>query len=66
QTRSRIGAQRKVNSDENATSRHLRQTSGVTTASRATALLNGLKGGSQRPALGEVTTAAVNRKVSGR
>lgn len=57
-----------MNSDENATSRHLRQTSGVTAggASRATALFNGLKGGPQRPALGEVTTTAVNRKVSGR
>lgn len=68
QTRTRIGAQRKVNGDENATSRHLRQPSGTTTggASRATAILNGLKGGPQRPALGEVTTTAVNRKVSGR
>ena len=28
--------------------------------------MNGLKGGPQRPALGEVTTTAVNRKVSGR
>ncbi|KAF8557429.1 hypothetical protein OG21DRAFT_1390326, partial [Imleria badia] len=64
QTRARVGAQRKVNGDENATSKHLRQTSGVTAggASRAAALLNGLKGGPQRPALGEVTTTAVNRK----
>lgn len=66
QTRTRIAAQRKVNGDENAASRHLRQPSGTTTggASRAAAILNGLKGGPQRPALGEVTTAAVNRKVS--
>ncbi|KAG9314885.1 hypothetical protein JVU11DRAFT_3987 [Chiua virens] len=64
QTRTRIGAQRKVNGDENASSRHLRQPSGATTAaaSRASALLNGLKGGPQRPALGEVTTTAINRK----
>ena len=68
QTRTRIGAQRKVNGDENATSKHTRQPSGTAAsgASRATAILNGLKGGSQRPALGEVTTTAVNRKVSGR
>ncbi|KAF8841769.1 hypothetical protein PAXINDRAFT_82258 [Paxillus involutus ATCC 200175] len=66
QTRTRIGAQRKVNGDENATSRHLRQASGVAGAgaSRASVILNGLKNGPQRPALGEVTTTAVNRKVS--
>ncbi|KAF9223869.1 hypothetical protein BS17DRAFT_704681 [Gyrodon lividus] len=66
QTRTRLGAQRKVNADENATSRHLRQASGIAGAgaSRASAVLNGLKSGIQRPALGEVTTTAVNRKVS--
>ncbi|KAG6374493.1 cyclin [Boletus reticuloceps] len=64
QTRTRIGAQRRVNGDENATSKHLRQSSGIAAggASRAAALLSGLKGGPQRPALGEVTTTAVNRK----
>ncbi|KAF8440544.1 hypothetical protein L210DRAFT_814862, partial [Boletus edulis BED1] len=64
QTRTRIGAQRRVNGDENATSKHIRQSSGIAAsgASRAAALLNGLKGGPQRPALGEVTTTAVNRK----
>ncbi|KIK95439.1 hypothetical protein PAXRUDRAFT_385553 [Paxillus rubicundulus Ve08.2h10] len=62
QTRTRIGAQRKVNGDENATSRHLRQASGIAGASRASVILNGLKNGPQRPALGEVTTTAVNRK----
>lgn len=57
-------AQRKV--DENATSRHLRQTSGIAVAhaSRfAHSVVNGFKSGAARPALGEVTTAAVNRKV---
>ena len=65
QTRTRFGA-RKGNGDENATSKHLRQTSGIasTGASRASTVLSGLKVGAQRPALNEVTTTAVNRKVS--
>ncbi|OJA14119.1 hypothetical protein AZE42_05029 [Rhizopogon vesiculosus] len=57
----RIGLSRK-NGDENATSKHLRQTSGIGIASRASVVINGLKNGPQRPALGEVTTTAVNRK----
>lgn len=63
--RTRFGT-RKANGDENATSKHLRQASGIasTGASRATAVLSGLKVGPQRPALNEVTTTAVNRKVS--
>ncbi|KAL4064510.1 hypothetical protein J3A83DRAFT_4066846, partial [Scleroderma citrinum] len=61
QTRTRFGA-RKANGDENATSKHLRQASGIaaTGASRASTVLSGLKVG--RPALNEVTTTAVNRK----
>ncbi|KAF9236595.1 hypothetical protein BU15DRAFT_25431, partial [Melanogaster broomeanus] len=64
QTHTRIGAQRKINGDENATSRHLRQASVTagTGASRVSAVLDGLKNGPQRPLLGEVTTTAVNRK----
>ncbi|KAG0705681.1 hypothetical protein DFH29DRAFT_781237, partial [Suillus ampliporus] len=60
QTR-RIGITRK-NGDENATSKHVRQTSALGVASRASVVLSGLKNGPQRPALGEVTTTAVNRK----
>ncbi|KAG1750171.1 hypothetical protein EDB19DRAFT_1594882, partial [Suillus lakei] len=60
QTR-RIGVTRK-NADENATSKHLRQTSAQGVATRASVVINGLKNGPQRPALGEVTTTAVNRK----
>lgn len=61
--RTRFGT-RKANGDENATSKHLRQASGIasTGASRATGVLSGLKVGPQRPALNEVTTTAVNRK----
>jgi len=64
QTRSRLtGIQRpKVNGDENATSKHSRQLSG-SGATRASMVLRGLKNEPQRPALGEVTTTAVNRKV---
>lgn len=63
QTRTRFGA-RKANGDENATSKHLRQGSGIVGAgaSRASAVVGGLKVGQQRPALNEVTTTAVNRK----
>ncbi|KAI6116864.1 cyclin [Pisolithus croceorrhizus] len=63
QTRTRFGA-RKANGDENATSKHLRQGSGIvgTGASRVSSALGGLKVGQQRPALNEVTTTAVNRK----
>ncbi|KAG6330793.1 hypothetical protein ID866_8298 [Astraeus odoratus] len=67
QARTRFGA-RKANGDENATSKHLRQVSGIagTGASRASGVLSGLKVGAQRPALNEVTTTAVNRKVAGK
>ncbi|KAI6042981.1 hypothetical protein EDC04DRAFT_2551335, partial [Pisolithus marmoratus] len=63
QTRTRFGA-RKANGDENATSKHPRQGSGIVGAgaSRASTVLGGLKVGHQRPALNEVTTTAVNRK----
>lgn len=57
----RIGVTRK-NADENATSKHSRQASTQGVATRASVVLHGLKNGSQRPALGEVTTTAVNRK----
>ncbi|KAF9232704.1 hypothetical protein BU15DRAFT_54725 [Melanogaster broomeanus] len=63
QTRTHIGTQCKVNGDENATSRQLRQASVTagTGASRVSAVLDGLKNGPQCPPLGEVTTTAVNR-----
>lgn len=53
------GAQRtRVTGDENATSKHTRTGSGIGR------LAGGIgKAGAQRPALGEVTTIAVNRKV---
>lgn len=63
--RNRTGPQRlKINGDENAT-RHVRQGSGVAAAG-ASRIPHGnvTKNGVQRPALGEVTTTAVNRKVS--
>ncbi|CAL1716553.1 unnamed protein product [Somion occarium] len=57
----------RMNGDENATSRHVRQASSVALSTRPShptvnvqALKNGL--GPQRAALGEVTTTAVNRK----
>lgn len=61
QTRTRFGA-RKANGDENATSKHLRQGSGIVGAgaSRASAVVGGLKVGQQRPALNEVTTTGVH------
>ncbi|KAI0072745.1 hypothetical protein K474DRAFT_1576291, partial [Panus rudis PR-1116 ss-1] len=69
--RNRAGPTRpRMNGDENATSRHLRQSSSVALASRpshTTINVNALKNGPayQRAALGEVTTTAVNRnKVS--
>ncbi|KAF7985748.1 hypothetical protein HWV62_2370 [Athelia sp. TMB] len=60
-TRTR-GAQRtRVTGDENATSKHIRTGSGVGLA--GSRLSGGIgKTGAQRPALGEVTTIAVNRK----
>jgi hypothetical protein len=58
-------AQRKA--DENATSKHTRQNSSISAvvnASRfAHSVVNGIKAGHSRPALGEVTTIAVNRRV---
>ncbi|KAI0925977.1 hypothetical protein AcW1_008262 [Taiwanofungus camphoratus] len=66
--RNRTGPQRpKVNGDENAMSRHVRQSSNITYtgASRVPHPLansHTVKNGIQRPALGEVTTTAVNRK----
>ncbi|KAG6880124.1 hypothetical protein C0992_005831 [Termitomyces sp. T32_za158] len=60
----RRGLAQRVKADENASSRHLRQGSNVTTgfASRISSKENiGGKPG-QRQALGEVTTTAVNRK----
>jgi len=60
--RNRTGPQRLKNGDENATSKHLRQPSGIAIA--GSRLVAGIgKTGPQRPALGEVTTIAVNRKV---
>jgi hypothetical protein len=61
--RNRTGPQRPKNADENATSKHLRQSStGI--AIPGSRLMGGIgKAGPQRPALGEVTTIAVNRKV---
>lgn len=61
--RTRGGAQRtRVTGDENATSKHLRQGSGI--GSAGSRLAGGIgKAGAQRAALGEVTTIAVNRKV---
>lgn len=55
----------RVKADENATSRHLRQPSNAGgAASRFTAKEVGVAAVNQvRPALGEVTTTAVNRKV---
>ncbi|KAH9919355.1 hypothetical protein B0H21DRAFT_671828, partial [Amylocystis lapponica] len=64
--RTRTGPQRpKVNGDENATSRHVRQSSGIAVAgaSRVPHSVAAIKNAvvAQRPALGEVTTTAVNR-----
>ncbi|KII89900.1 hypothetical protein PLICRDRAFT_40082 [Plicaturopsis crispa FD-325 SS-3] len=56
------GPQRpKGNGDENAM-RHVRQNSGITMAGAGRPVIT-TKAGVQRPALGEVTTTAVNRKV---
>ncbi|CCM04313.1 uncharacterized protein FIBRA_06484 [Fibroporia radiculosa] len=64
--RNRTGPQRpKINGDENATSRHVRQSSSVAIqgVSRLPhAAVAAAKTGPQRPALSEVTTTAVNRK----
>lgn len=59
--RNRTGAQRpRSNGDENAISKHTRQPSGIAIA--GSRLAGGIaKSGPQRPALGEVTTLAVNR-----
>jgi hypothetical protein len=66
--RNRTGPVR-AKADENAVGRHVRQSSAVTAgAPRAAHIpvnVHALKnGGAQRAALGEVTTVAVNRKVS--
>ncbi|THH12714.1 hypothetical protein EW146_g7432 [Bondarzewia mesenterica] len=63
--RNRTGPQRpKINGDENATSK-LRQSTSITVAGVSRighSVFNAVKNGPQRPALGEVTTTAVNRK----
>lgn len=63
--RNRTGPQRPRNADENAMSRHVRQTSGIAGGSRipaGQAVKNVVtKNGVQRPVLTEVTTTAVNR-----
>ncbi|OBZ72496.1 G2/mitotic-specific cyclin cdc13 [Grifola frondosa] len=64
--RNRTGPQRtRINGDENSLSRHVRQPSGIALAgaSRLPVNTHGVKNGVQRPALGEVTTTAVNRKL---
>jgi len=66
--RNRIGPQRKVNGDENAMSRHVRQSSSITGGAARVAIpqVHAAKAAAlQRPALNEVTTTAVNRKVCG-
>ncbi|KAH9838411.1 cyclin [Rhodofomes roseus] len=63
--RNRIGPQRKVNGDENAMSRHVRQSSSITGGAARVAIPPGHAAKAallQRPALNEVTTTAVNRK----
>src|SRR5882762_443291 len=61
--RTRTGPQRPKNADENTINKHLRQPSGIAIAP-GSRLAGGIgKAGPQRPALGEVTTVAVNRKV---
>lgn len=62
----RAGVQRIKNADENAISKLKQQSSNVaatgnTRTTRNLAVVG--KNGQQRPALGEVTTKAVNRKV---
>lgn len=63
--RNRTGPQRpKINGDENATSK-LKQNASITVAGMSRigqSVVNAVKNGPQRPALGEVTTTAVNRK----
>jgi len=71
--RNRTGPQRqRTNGDENAASKHIRQSSSIAVAAAAAtrgthSLVNVhvLKNGpsAQRAALGEVTTTAINRKV---
>ena len=64
--RNRTGLFRtKANGDENATTRHTRQASnsGATRASHSLTNVAALKQAIQRPALGEVTRTAVNRKA---
>ncbi|KZT73158.1 hypothetical protein DAEQUDRAFT_509773 [Daedalea quercina L-15889] len=64
--RARLGPQRKPNGDENAMSRHVRQSSSITGGAARVAIpqAHGAKTAAlQRPALNEVTTTAVNRKV---
>ncbi|KAF8656848.1 hypothetical protein AX16_002395 [Volvariella volvacea WC 439] len=60
----RRSATQRVKADENATSRHIRQSSGITGVSRYSAKDNvgAAKPSYPRQALGEVTMAAVNRK----
>ena len=63
--RARLGGQRKPNGDENAMSRHVRQSSSITGAARV-AIPSAKAAVLQRQALNEVTTTAVNRKVCAR
>ncbi|KAI0787922.1 hypothetical protein C8Q74DRAFT_1196324 [Fomes fomentarius] len=60
--RNRTGPQRPRNADENAMSRHIRQTSGIAHAGASKVPVGHVvKNGVQRPVLTEVTTTAVNR-----
>ena len=61
--RARLGPQRKANGDENAMSRHVRQSSSITGGATRVAVPQAKAVALQRQALNEVTTTAVNRKV---
>ena len=61
--RARLGPQRKANGDENAMSRHVRQSSSITGGAARVAVPSAKVAVLQRQALNEVTTTAVNRKV---
>lgn len=61
--RARIGPQRKTNGDENAMSRHVRQSSSITGGPARVAIPQAKAAVLARQALNEVTTTAVNRKV---
>ncbi|EPT05642.1 hypothetical protein FOMPIDRAFT_1100097, partial [Fomitopsis schrenkii] len=59
--RARIGPQRKTNGDENAMSRHVRQSSSITGGPARVAIPQAKAAVLARQALNEVTTTAVNR-----